>query len=179
MKKIKAAVLIAGLVLGLSACSKSSSNDKETFFTELENIVKIAENNANEERVPQLKADYDAFIKKYPKITKSSGWTAEDTEKMEDLQKRFDLSTTPISQDDSNLWTNIDSSDMDYTNDLGLDDELKFGNDADLSGLDLSGLDFGGVLSVPSTTSSTEDASWGGLTLPDFSQFMEDMATTE
>ena len=93
---------------------------------------------------------------------------------MEDLQKRFDLSTTPISQDDSNLWTNIDSSDMGYTNDLGLDDELKFGNDADLSGLD-----FGGVLSVPSTTSSTEDASWGGLTLPDFSQFMEDMATTE
>ncbi len=137
-KTTKIALLVAAtLSLGFASCSKQKTNQKEEFFTQLESIVKKAENNSQQEKIDDFKKEYENFLKKYPKITSSSGWTAEDTEKMEDLQKRFSLSTVPLADDFSYLLD--DSAD---TSDLGLDDSLNFGNgDTTFGGLSVSGLE--------------------------------------
>ncbi|MBR6080280.1 MAG: hypothetical protein IKP60_09000 [Treponema sp.] len=135
-KTTKIALLVAAtLSLGFASCSKQKSNQKEEFFTQLESIVKKAENNNLQEKIDEFKKEYDDFLKKYPKITSSSDWTAEDTEKMEDLQKRFSLSTVPMSDNSSYLL-----DDSMGTDDLGLDDSLNFGTDSTFGGLDISGL---------------------------------------
>ena len=140
MKKSKKIILvILALCLGFASCSKSNSkpktSQKDEFFTQLESLVNKAENNSQAEKIDQFKEEYDNFLKKYPKITSSSGWTAEDTEKMEDLQKRFSLLTVPMTDDFSN---NFDDS-QNY--DLGLDSDLNFGDSDVFGGLSLDGLE--------------------------------------
>ncbi|MBQ2530593.1 MAG: hypothetical protein II547_10090, partial [Treponema sp.] len=133
MKKISAILCISvSLLLGFAACSKTNVDKKAVFFEKLEALVKKAENNNSEERIPEIQSEYDKFFKEYSKISSISTWTKEDSEKMEDLKKRFSLSIAPMT-DFSNLLTddpleNTDTFIDNTVTDLGLDDDLNFGD---------------------------------------------------
>lgn len=158
MKKIFACILFAvSLTMGFMSCSKKNDETKTEFFSQLELLVKKAENNNSLDAVEAIQNQYTEFFKKYPNITNSSGWTPEDTEKFEDLVKRFSLATVvPTYSDDLGL-ENLDSTDLGF-DDLGLDSDLNFGGDAlgdmILENLDLSGSSAGGA-----------DNAFGGLDL--------------
>lgn len=155
MKKLRAIIFISlTLTFLFVSCSKNSANQKEDFFKEFQTLVTKAENNFSEDRIPELQDEYSKFFEKYNKITSSSKWTDEDTEKMESLIKRFSLATTPMTTDFSSTGDDYEV----INDDLGLDDELIFGSTFNF--------DENGELIPTKPSSSTDDLGLSGLSMP-------------
>ena len=184
MKKILFITLLsASLFFGLLSCTKNS-DQKETFFSQLETLVKKAENNTVEENISEYQKDFENLLNQFEKITNTKNWTPDDTEKMEDLIRRFTISTTPMTSFDSDFLTD------DFSDDLGLDSDLNFGEESDLeiddsippdfpndftedfSG-DLNTGNIFGDLSIPQTPAD-DDLGLSGLEMPSFDFDLEE-----
>lgn len=113
---------------------KNPNREKiEEYFKGLAKIVIRAENNNNPDSVEKLTTDFNAFTDSYPNISDLPEWTDEDTDKQLELIDRFVDSTIPptiYNENEDDL--DADSDDFDpfaeSEHDLGLDDELNYGN---------------------------------------------------
>lgn len=103
----------------------------DEYFKGLTKIVVRAENNSNPDAVKKLQEDFNTFTDSYPNISDMKEWTDEDTEKQVELIDRFVESTIdPVIFDESDEDSDelSDDEDFDPFADLGLDDELNYGD---------------------------------------------------
>ncbi|MBR6297292.1 MAG: hypothetical protein IKR40_12525 [Treponema sp.] len=113
---------------------KNPNREKiDEYFKGLTKIVIRAENNNNPDSVEKLTTDFNAFTDSYPNISDLPEWTDEDTDKQLELIDRFvDSTIPPTIYDENEDDLDVDSDDFDpfaeSNDDLGLDDELNYGN---------------------------------------------------
>lgn len=188
MKKFISLVLTFTLIFGISSCSKSSKSleQKAQFFTQLEDLVKKAENSSMEQ-IAKIIEQFTEFSDKNAKFMDGTELTSEEKERLIDLTKRFALSTQiseiNYSDDtDENITENnsdeplFDMSFLDDFNydDLELDDNLNFGES-------INTLIFGDDLSIGSGNQTTPivDDILGGLNLGGSSSSANDLGLSD
>lgn len=188
MKKFVYLVLTLALIFGISSCSKSSKSleQKAQFFTQLEDLVKKAENSSMEQ-IAKIIEQFTEFADKNAKFMDGTELTSEEKERLIDLTKRFALSTQiseiNYSDDtDENITENnsdeplFDMSFLDDFNydDLELDDNLNFGES-------INNLIFGDNLSIGSGNQTTQivDDILGGLDLGGSSSSANDLGLSD
>lgn len=187
MKKFISLVLTFTLIFGISSCSKSSKSleQKAQFFTQLEDLVKKAENSSMEQ-IAKIIEQFTEFSDKNAKFMDGTELTSEEKERLIDLTKRFALSTQ-ISEinysdaTDENITENnsdeplFDMSFLDDFNydDLELDDNLNFGES-------INTLIFGDDLSIGSSSPAPiVDDILGGLNLGGSSSSANDLGLSD
>lgn len=114
--------------------AKNPNREKiDEYFKALSKIVIRAENNSDPNFVEKLTNEFNTFTDANPNISELPEWTDADTEKQLDLIDRFVDSTIPPVIYDENEETEEESADSDLfsdfdLDDLGLDDELNYGD---------------------------------------------------